>query len=77
MILSHKIEDKKGHISRLYGKLQALNPRLVLARGYSITTRICDGHIVTCSADVKKNEDIHVQFARGAVRSVVKHIEDR
>lgn len=74
-IFIHQIENLKSKVNQLNGKLQALCPQNVLQRGYSITTRISDNHIIRQSSEVSKNEDIRIRFAKGAVRSIVEEIE--
>ena len=75
-IVSQRLENLRSRLERSRGKLQALNPEAVLGRGYSITTRIRDGHVVIRSSEVKKEEGLRIRFSRGAVRSVVEEIEE-
>ena len=75
-VMSHGIEDWKSYLTKLSGKLQALSPEAVLQRGYSITTRSRDGHVVTSSLDVTEEERVRIKFFRGSVLGVVEEIEE-
>ncbi len=75
-IISHRIEDLKSSVTRLNGKLQALSPEAVLRRGYSITTRTQDGHVVTSSSEILEKEKVRIKFFKGSVRGVVEEIEE-
>lgn len=75
-VVSHRGEDLKSNVEQLREKLLALSPEAVLGRGYSITTRIRDDHVVFRSSDVKKDEELRIRFSEGSVRSVVRKIED-
>lgn len=70
-----RIFDLKSRSSVLSEKLAALDPNAVLSRGYSITTRMRDGRIVTRSAELQKAEALRIRFAAGAVRGIVEEIE--
>jgi exodeoxyribonuclease VII large subunit len=73
---SHRIEVLKTNMHRLKGKLETLNPKAVLERGYSITTRISDGLILTRAADTQKDERVRIRLAHGAVCSVIEDVEE-
>jgi len=75
-VLSHRIEDLKSGVVELAGKLRVLSPEAVLQRGYSITSRIRDDHVVTSSSDVAEDEEIRIRFSRGSVRGLVEEIEE-
>ncbi len=75
-VLSHRIEDLKSGVVELTGKLKTLSPEAVLQRGYSITNRIRDDHVVTSSSDVVEDEEVRIKFFRGSVRGVVEEIEE-
>ena len=48
--------------SRKVATLQALSPLEVMARGYSVTFRRGDGHLVRSAADVKVGDAIAVRL---------------
>lgn len=74
--LSGRISGSRSDLSRIKAHLSALGPDNVMRRGYSITTRIRDGQIVTRASDVKKEEKIGIRLYEGSLRGVVEDIED-
>jgi exodeoxyribonuclease VII large subunit len=72
----HHLEEGVLKTSRLKARLTALNPQAVLDRGYSITTRIRDGAVLKRSEDAEISESLRVQLAAGAVRTVVREVEE-
>ena len=59
-------------------RLEALNPRSVLNRGYSITTNLKSGKVVTSSADVKAGDLIRTEVGKqGVIESEVKKVGRR
>ncbi|MEJ2629042.1 MAG: exodeoxyribonuclease VII large subunit [bacterium] len=74
---NHKIRQSK--ISNINGRLKALNPRSVLERGYSITTRLPEGSVIHNAQELHKNNMIHTRFAQGSADSLVENvtIEDK
>ncbi len=69
---NHKIRQSK--INNIDGRLKALNPRSVLERGYSITTRMPEGTVIHNAQELQKNNMIHTRFARGCADSLVEKI---
>lgn len=64
--------DRDGHrLQALAGRLQALSPLAVLARGYSITFRLPDHHVVTDAESLQAGETLETKLARGRVLSTV------
>ncbi|MBN2105690.1 exodeoxyribonuclease VII large subunit [bacterium] len=72
----HRLEEEILNVSRLKARLRALNPRGVLDRGYSITTRIRDGAVLRGSKETEVQEHLRIQLAKGAVRTVVEEVEE-
>jgi exodeoxyribonuclease VII large subunit len=76
--LSRAIENRLMHsrqrVAALASRLEALNPRAVLGRGYSITLRADDGSLVVDASNVAPGEQITTRLARGEVTS---RVEDR
>lgn len=68
------IDEPRNRITRLQSQLKVLNPEAVLARGYSITTRIRDGQTIVNASDVEPGEKIHVRVHRGGIEGVVEEI---
>jgi exodeoxyribonuclease VII large subunit len=76
--LSRAIENRLMHsrqrVAALASRLEALNPRAVLGRGYSITLRADDGSLVVDASTVAPGEQITTRLARGEMTS---RVEDR
>ena len=51
-------------------RLQALDPQILLRRGYSITT--LNGHVVTDATQVKKGDEIVTRVEKGTLTSIIK-----
>jgi exodeoxyribonuclease VII large subunit len=68
--------SRAGHrLERVAGRLSALSPLAVLARGYAICT-IADGGIVRDARDVAAGDPVRVHLHRGRLRCEVKEVED-
>ncbi len=67
------LTEKRGQISLLSGKLQALSPLAVLARGYAIVTK--DGKRVQNIKGVAKGDTIHVRVTDGIMYATVNDTE--
>jgi len=71
------LHGKSADLARLAASLAHLNPKAVLARGYSIVTD-ADGKIVSDSESLEPSETIAVHFHRGRadalVTSVIKDV---
>ena len=65
-----RIEEHRRVLKHAEAQLRMLNPKGVLARGYSLTRRL-DGTIVRSAADAKPGMGLETEFADGAVRSTV------
>lgn len=65
------IEVRRRELAEISGKLNALNPSLVLSRGYSITT-FPDGRIITDHSQVSKGDEIHIRLKKGKLICEVK-----
>lgn len=57
------------------GRLNSLSPLAVLDRGYSLTQRAVDGHIVRAATELSPGERILTRFGCGQSISRVEHIE--
>jgi len=66
-VMSHRLQNASD-------RLQALNPRGVLERGYAIVES--RGKIITSSAELELEELIKILFAKGAVKAAVKERMD-
>jgi exodeoxyribonuclease VII large subunit len=57
-----RLHSERHDFSRKVATLQALSPLEVMARGYSVTFRRSDGHLVRGAADVKVGDSIAVRL---------------
>jgi exodeoxyribonuclease VII large subunit len=51
-------------------KLEALDPALLLKRGYSITT--FKGHVVKNASALKSGDEVEIRLEKGTVKSIIK-----
>lgn len=72
--IRHSFEREERLVQLLAGRLQALSPLAVLARGYSITFRHPQGTIVTRAASLHAGDELETLLARGRVMSTVRAI---
>jgi exodeoxyribonuclease VII large subunit len=63
----------KSEVSKIAGRLSALNPLAVLDRGYSVTYDET-GSILTCTKDIKKGQTIKTRLSKGEFLSEVKDV---
>ncbi|HPD48311.1 MAG TPA: exodeoxyribonuclease VII large subunit [Anaerohalosphaeraceae bacterium] len=69
--------EKRLKLTALENRLEALDPRSVLKRGYSITKNARTGRVVTRAADVAVGDTIVTEFAeRGRVESDVRKVSE-
>ena len=66
-----KIKDFRNKVNNLDSQLDALNPKAILKRGYSITSKV-DGGVVKSKKDVTKGEKIITTLYDGTIESEVK-----
>ncbi|MFA5825408.1 MAG: exodeoxyribonuclease VII large subunit, partial [Gallionellaceae bacterium] len=70
-VMAHNLERRASHLTALQQHLQHLDPRQVLARGYSMV-RDEHGKIVVDSAQIALGARLDVTFAQGWARTEVK-----
>jgi exodeoxyribonuclease VII large subunit len=69
---------KELQLTAAANRLEALDPRSVLNRGYSITTNLKSGEVVTSAADVEVGDLVRTEVAKqGVIESEVKKVERR
>lgn len=75
-LTARRMMEKQLHrLELLSQRLQAMNPELLLGRGYSLT--IVDGHIVTDISSIKKGSHIITRLQGGDILSEVKEIREK
>ena len=70
MLLERKLTGDIHHLQLIEERLKALDPTLLLARGYSITTY--NGRAVRDASQLPPGTVIETRLARGTVHSIVK-----
>lgn len=61
---------------RIGGRIESLNPRGVLARGYSLTERAADGQLVRDAAQLRPGDRLVTRFGRGQATSTVDFVRE-
>ncbi len=74
--MSHLIEHKSQSLEVAAAGLQALNPRGVLERGYTITTDDQTGQVVTSRGQLALRQALTLHFKDGAAGVEVTHLEE-
>jgi len=69
--MSHGLERDTRILQALSGRLQALSPLAVLARGYSITFHMPEHHVVMDAASLHAGEILETRVAHGRIMSTV------
>jgi exodeoxyribonuclease VII large subunit len=73
--IRHMLDGCEQHLQGLAGRLQALSPLAVLARGYSITLKLPDRHVVTRAAALRGGDELETLLAHGRVVSSVTQVQ--
>ncbi len=70
MQASHLVNAQRHRLELLQQRAVSLDPRLLLKRGYSITT--LNGHLVRKASDLKAGDEIETRLEQGTVKSIIK-----
>jgi exodeoxyribonuclease VII large subunit len=70
-LMEHSLSNDEQNIQSLVGRLQALSPLSVLARGYSITFARPGRRVLTDASSVNSGDEIETQLAEGKIISQV------
>ena len=65
-----RLDERRQALRHAEAQLRMLNPRAVLARGFSLT-RLRDGKILRSAGDVRPGQQLETELADGTVRSTV------
>ncbi len=68
------LEAKRHALQLAAGKLQALNPLAVLARGYSIAEK--QGKAVYSAGELKEGDELLLRFQKGRAQTIVQKIQE-
>ena len=72
MLLERKLTGDTHRLQLIEERLKALDPTLLLARGYSITMH--NGHAVRDASQLPPGTEIETRLAHGTIHSVVKSV---
>ena len=70
MLFDRRLQAEKYKLEILSEKVKALDPTLLLKRGYSITIK--DGHALHDPKALKPGDEIETRLEKGSVRSIVQ-----
>ena len=73
--VDHRRQQLRSQLNACEGKLEALSPRNVLERGYSITLRERDGRLVRQTDQVEAGELLQTQLASGRLLSRLEQVQ--
>jgi len=66
-----RVARAKAKIDTLQGKLEAIDPKVVLKRGFSLTED-ADGNLIRNPGEVKEGQQIRTVLAGGTIESTVE-----
>lgn len=72
--MSHKMDLSRELLQGLRKRLELLEHKNVLKRGYSLTFRRSDGKLITQAGDLHEKDEIEVDFYRGKVFGTVDEV---
>jgi len=73
--IARRVEVAQGLVAATAGRLESLSPLAVLARGYSLTSRLEDGQLVRSTGQLQVGQQIRTSLAAGTVTSRVEALE--
>ena len=68
------LAQEERHLQGLSGRLHALSPLAVLGRGYSITLKLPEAHVVTMASRVHPGDRLQTRLAAGTLYSTVTQV---
>jgi len=69
------VSQQNHRLALLTGRLQTLSPLAVLSRGYAIIKRGETKEVIHTSEQLKKGDQLQIEFADGEVAVVVTQID--
>jgi exodeoxyribonuclease VII large subunit len=73
--IRHRLTGSQQLLAAIAAQLESLSPLGILGRGYSLTTRLDDGRLVTDAALLEHGDTIRTRFARGQAVSRVEQVQ--
>ena len=72
--VQHALDREDHRLRAMAGRLEALSPLAVLARGYSITFSLPQHRVLTDAESVQPGASLETRLARGRILSAVTQI---
>lgn len=73
--VERRLEKAGAEVREMASRLEALSPLSVLARGYSLTSRLDDGRLVQSASQVAVDDRLRTRLAAGEITSRVETVE--
>jgi exodeoxyribonuclease VII large subunit len=73
--MKNRVAFLKRDLESLHHRLQALSHENILRRGFSLVFRERDGKLIRDAADLKKDEQVKMQFAVGSAEARIEEID--
>lgn len=70
VLISHLLEREQHRLEMLEQRAKALDPAILLKRGYSMTLH--NGHLLRNAADVKPGTELETRLEKGTIISIAK-----
>ena len=74
--LPGRLQRARHRLESLAAQLESLSPLAVLSRGYSITRRVGDGHVIRQAGELAPGDEIATRFGQGHATSRVVRVEE-
>ena len=71
----NRLSVTRSQLQTLAAQLETLSPLSVLARGYSLTQTVPEGHVIRDTAELTLGQEISTRFSRGQATSRIERIE--
>jgi exodeoxyribonuclease VII large subunit len=65
-----RLQREKHHLMMLEQRVKALDPEILLKRGYSIT--LCKGKVVVDASMLKSGDEVETKVRKGTFKSIIK-----
>ena len=75
LAIQHLTQITQERLATIMGKIQALNPLSILARGFSLTTTL-EGKIIRKVSSLKKGNQVNTKLANGSFQSEVVDLKE-
>jgi len=73
--IDHILKMRSENFNLLIGKLEVLNPLGILKRGYSVTSKMPGGIIITDTKSLKKDDIVETRLGSGKFKSRVEEVD--